>query len=72
MLAEFHSMADSSTTTGHIPILCFGGCWAYRELYCGRRDVSMRSILIELLSGLNWVAGWGQGMGERTRKPVYK
>ena len=27
-LAEFYSMADSSPTAGHIPILFSGGCWA--------------------------------------------
>ena len=26
--AQFYSMADSSTTTGCIPILFAGGCWA--------------------------------------------
>ena len=29
-LAEFYSMADSSTTAGRIPILFPGGCWARR------------------------------------------
>jgi len=28
MLAEFYSMADSSTTAGRISILFVGGCWA--------------------------------------------
>ena len=27
-LAEFYSMADSSTTVTGIPILIAGGCWA--------------------------------------------
>jgi len=29
-LAEFYSMADSSTTAGRIPILFLEGCWAHR------------------------------------------
>jgi len=31
-LAEFYSMADSSTTTWGIPILFAGVCWARRPL----------------------------------------
>ena len=30
ILVEFYLMADSSTTTGRILILCSGGCWARR------------------------------------------
>jgi len=28
-------MADSSTTSGRIPILFAGGCWARRQLHAG-------------------------------------
>ena len=38
-LAEFYSMADSSTTAGRIPILFSGGCWARRQLRNGIRYV---------------------------------
>ena len=38
-LAEFYSMADSSTTAGGIPILFSGGCWACRQLRTGIRYV---------------------------------
>jgi len=36
-LAEFYSMADSSTTAGCIPILFLGGFWAHRQLHAGIR-----------------------------------
>ena len=38
-LAEFYSMADSSTTAGRIPITFPGGCWARRQLRNGIRYV---------------------------------
>ena len=38
-LAEFYSMADSSTTVLGIPILIAGGCWARRQLHAGIRYV---------------------------------
>ena len=34
-LAEFYSIAYSSTTTGRIPILFKGDCWARLELNNG-------------------------------------
>ena len=68
-LAEFYSMADSSTTATRIPILFLGGCWARRQLSAGIRYVSTRSILMELLSGVNGVPGGGMA---GTWKPVYK
>ena len=34
-LAEFYSMADSSTTVVGIPIRIAGGCWARRQLHAG-------------------------------------
>ena len=34
-LAEFYSIADSSTTVHGIPILIVGGCWARRQLRNG-------------------------------------
>ena len=38
-LAEFYSMADSSTTVLGIPILIAGGCWARRQLRKGIKYV---------------------------------
>ena len=38
-LAEFYSIADSSTTTPRIPILYPGGCWAQRQLRNGIKYV---------------------------------
>ena len=38
-LVEFYLMADSSTTTGCIPIQFAGGCWAPRQLHAGIRYV---------------------------------
>ena len=38
-LAEFYSMADSSTTAAGIPILFAGGCWVRRQLRNGIRYV---------------------------------
>ena len=35
VLAEFYSMADSSTTVIGIPILIPGGSWARRQLHTG-------------------------------------
>ena len=40
-LAEFYSMADSSTTTAPIPFLFAGGCWARSQLHNGIRFVSV-------------------------------
>ena len=39
VLAEFYSMADSSTTVRGIPILIAGGCWASCQLHAGIRYV---------------------------------
>ena len=36
-LAEFYSMADSSTTVRGIPIRIAGGCWARCQLHAGIR-----------------------------------
>ena len=44
-LAEFYSMADSSTTAAGIPILIAGGCWARRQLHAGIRYVLVASKL---------------------------
>ena len=44
-LAEFYSMADSSTTVIGIPILIAGGCWAQCQLHAGIRYVSVASKL---------------------------
>ena len=44
-LAEFYSMADSSTTVPGIPILIVGGCWARRQLHAGIRYVPVASKL---------------------------
>ena len=44
-LAEFYSMADSSTTVTGIPILIAGGCWARRQLHAGIRYVPVASKL---------------------------
>ena len=38
-LAEFYSMADSSTTVRGIPIWIAGGCWAQLQLHNGIRYV---------------------------------
>ena len=38
-LAEFYSMADSSTTVKGIPIWIAGGCWASCQLHAGIRYV---------------------------------
>ena len=48
-LAEFYSMADSSTTAAHIPILFPGGCWARCQLHNGIRYVPTPSKLVKLL-----------------------
>ena len=44
-LAEFYSMADSSTTIAGIPIRIAGGCWARRQLHAGIRYVPVASKL---------------------------
>ena len=44
-LAEFYSIADSSTTILGIPILIAGGCWARRQLHAGIRYVPVASKL---------------------------
>jgi len=44
MLAEFHLMADNSTTVGLISILLAGRCWARRQLHTGIRYVSVAPI----------------------------
>ena len=44
-LAEFYSMADSSTTIRGIPILFAGGCWARRQLHAGIRYIPVASKL---------------------------
>ena len=41
-LAEFYSMADSSTTVRGIPIPIAGGCWAGCQLHAGVRYVPYR------------------------------
>jgi len=48
-LAEFHSMANCSTTTGHIPILLPGGCWARRQLHNSIRYVPTPSKTHEVV-----------------------
>ena len=40
-LAEFYSMADSSTTVIGIPILIAGGCWARCQLHAGIRYIPL-------------------------------
>ena len=49
-LAEFYSMADSSTTVRGIPIRIAGGCWARRQLRNSIRYVPMPSKPMMLLS----------------------
>ena len=44
-LAEFYSLADSSTTVTGIPIRIAGGCWARRQLHAGIRYVPVASKL---------------------------
>ena len=44
-LAEFYSMADSSTTVLGISIRIAGGCWARRQLHAGIRNVPVASKL---------------------------
>ena len=54
-------MADSSPTVGGISIRFAGDYWARRQLHAGIRYVSTPGILMELLSGLNGVAGGEMG-----------
>ena len=54
-LAEFYSMADSSTTAPRIPILIAGGCWARSQLHNGIRFVSVAWKLRKWLSTLEVV-----------------
>ena len=68
-MAEFYSMADSSTTAAWISILFSGDCRARRQLSAGKRYGSTRSILMELLSALNRVPRGGRA---GLWKPVYK
>ena len=49
-MAEFYSMADSSTTVRGIPIRIAGGCWARRQLRNGIRYVPTPSKPMKLLS----------------------
>ena len=44
-LAEFYSMADSSTTVIGIPIRIAGGCWARRQQHAGIKYVPVASKL---------------------------
>ena len=54
-LAEFYSMADSSTTAAPIPILFAGGCWAASQLHNGIRYVPTPLKLMKLLSSVEVV-----------------
>ena len=58
-LAEFYSIADSSTAAARIPILIAGGCWARSQLHNGIKYVSTPAILMELLSALDGVPKGG-------------
>ena len=51
MLADFHSIAHSSTTVSGIPIRIASLYWDRRQLPAGIRYVSKLSILMELLAG---------------------
>ena len=51
-LAEFYSMADSSTTIADIPIRIAGGCWARCQLHAGIRYVPVASKLRISLASL--------------------
>jgi len=57
MLAEFHSMADYSTTASRIQIRFAGGCWARRQLRNGIRDVLVTSKLRISLTSLERILG---------------
>ena len=59
-LAEFYSIADSSTTVTGIPIPIAGACWAGCQLHAGIRYVPTPSKLRKLLSALKGVPGGGQ------------
>ena len=48
MLADFYSIADSSTTVRGIQIQFLGGYWARCQLRAGIRYIPTLSILIEL------------------------
>ena len=54
-LAEFYSMADSSTTVRGIPIRIAGGCWAGCRLHAGIRYVPIASKLRRFLTCLKVV-----------------
>ena len=47
-LADFYLMADSSTTTGCIPIPFAGGCWAHRQLHAGISLIPTPLIFMKL------------------------
>ena len=47
-LAEFYLMADSSTTTGCVPIPFAGGCWAHRQLHAGISLIPTALIFMKL------------------------
>jgi len=57
MRAELYSIADYSTTTWRIPILCSGGCWAWRQLYACIRPIPTRSITMKLPLSLQGLPG---------------
>ena len=44
-------MADSSRTAARISILFLGGCWAQRQLHAVIKNISTRSISMELQAG---------------------
>ena len=54
-LAEFHSMADSSTAAAPIPILFAGGCWAASQLHKGIKYVPTPLKPMKLLSSVEAV-----------------
>ena len=62
-LAEFYSMADSSTTAGCIPILFPAGGWAPRQLHTCIRLIPTPLIFMklacpgELLGGVRGACG---------------
>jgi len=56
-LVELYSLADCSTATGRIPILFAGGCWAWRQLPKGIKDVPVASKLRVWLTSLERVLG---------------
>ena len=60
-LAEFYSIADSSTTVAGIPIRIAGGCWARHQLHAGIRYVpvasKLRISLVTVEGGPRWNPG---------------